>query len=69
MTISTSRGTLGVRAMPDNLDSGTCFLRGCPSPINAGVVRVNLDGVWTVLCKRHRDQLRKALDNPEPVPI
>lgn len=62
--ISKSRGSLGVRSMPDRLDSGGCFLRDT-SP---GVVRVNIDGIWSVLCAEHRDALASFLSDPLPAP-
>jgi hypothetical protein len=64
MTISMSRGTLGVRSMPDKLDSNHCGLR-CGKPAE---VRINLDGIWTNLCLPHLLAFREALNNPEPAP-
>lgn len=62
--ISRSRRTLGVRAMPDGLDSGYCTLGDGAK----AVVRVNLDGIWTCLCEHHRDTLLLALMFPAEKP-
>lgn len=62
--ISRSPGTMGVRRMPDDLDSGYCHLRDN----RPGVVRINLDGIWVVLCAEHLTNLRRMLDKPEPAP-
>ena len=61
--ISTGRRTLGVRAMPDKLDSGYC---NCCQ--DYAVVRINIDGIWTTLCDQHVAELVAALLNPEPAP-
>jgi len=64
MTAGSMAGrTVGVRSMPDGLDSGYCHLRDG----NEGVVRVNLDGIWTVLCAKHRRQLMAELRKPAPL--
>ncbi len=60
--ISHDADSLGVREMPDALDSGGCHLR-CSSP---AVVRVNTGGVYTSLCVEHRDALVHFLSNPLP---
>jgi hypothetical protein len=62
--ISRAHRTLGVRLMPDDHDSGRCFL-GDGRP---GEVRVNLDGVWMVLCVEHQTALIDALNHPLPPP-
>jgi hypothetical protein len=62
--ISTGPGTIGVREMPDHLDSGRCHLRDG----NVAIVRVNLDGVWTSLCEDHRNTLISFLFKPHPKP-
>lgn len=54
--ISRARRTLGVRFMPDDLDSGYCSL-GCGAE---SIVRINIDGIWSQLLRRtprrvHRD--------------
>jgi hypothetical protein len=61
--ISKSRRSLGVRNMPDHLDSGYC---ACCNQL--GEVRINIDGVWSVLCLQHKEQLVAALLRPEPAP-
>ena len=61
--INHGRQGMGVRLMPDNLDSGYCHL--C---IEVAVVRTNLGGVYTSLCAEHRDALRAMLDDPAPAP-
>lgn len=64
--ISKGRGTMGVRLMPDALDSGGCHV-GCTGE---GVVRINLDGMWCTLCADHRDALVKfLLYTPLPSPL
>lgn len=60
--ISHDSASLGVREMPDALDSGGCHLR-CSSP---AVVRVNTGGVYTSMCAEHRDALVHFLSNPLP---
>jgi hypothetical protein len=64
MSIARGRTTFGARLMPDDLDSNYCGLMdGKPAH-----VRLNLGGIWTNLCRWHVDQLRLALDCPEPSP-
>jgi hypothetical protein len=53
--ISKGRSTMGVVAYAD-----FCYL-GCREP---GTVRVNIDGIWTVLCEDHRRALISMLENP-----
>lgn len=62
--ISKSRGTIGVREMPDRLDSGHCHLL-CAT---AAVVRINLDGIWIALCEDHRTFLLECINSPLPAP-
>lgn len=64
MTISRDRGTMGVRKMPDGLDSGNCHM----GHNTDAVVRVNLDGIWTSLCQEHLDELLLALMFPAEAP-
>ncbi len=63
--ISMHRDSIGVRRMPDGLDSGGCHI--CRR-VSEAVVRVNLGGIWTSLCVEHRDLLRQQLDRPMPAP-
>lgn len=60
--ISVQRGTMGVREMPDGLDSGGCHLRDG----NDAVVRVNLDGIYVSLCGDHKCALMHFMDSPLP---
>lgn len=62
--INHGRDSMGVRLMPDNLDSGYCHI--CTE---VAVVRTNLGGVYTSLCDAHRDALRAMLDAPAPAPV
>ena len=62
--ISMSRHAIGVRLMPDRLDSGKCHL--CSSDAE---VRVCTGGVYTSLCGDHRTALADFLRNPLPSPL
>jgi hypothetical protein len=61
--ISRGRGTLGVRSMPDSLDSGYCTNHN-----RKAAVRVNLGGSWANLCETCREDLVAMLDDPLPSP-
>jgi hypothetical protein len=63
--IRPEKGTLGVRRMPDKLDSNTCHLR-CGKP---AVVRINLDGIYTSLCEPHRAAFFEAFIEPLRSPL
>lgn len=61
--INMSRHAIGVREMPDGLDSGNCHL--CSG---VAEVRVCTGGVYTSLCGPHRIALADFLRNPLPSP-